>query len=113
MIREQLLDPILGRKAQIFVQTVTHIVTVQQITVMAHAQQSALQFVGKGGFTSPRQAGEPDNAGPLPLLLAALCATHCMRVPDQISGFLEAADGCHAIPSVESSVQLPAGLGLL
>ena len=54
-------------KAEVPVQAVAHIVTVQQIGVVTHCSQALLDDVGNSGLAGTGQAGEPQYGGLLVL----------------------------------------------
>ncbi len=68
------LFPVFGREAQVFVQAETDVIAVESVACQALLEKMLLESDRYGGFSRGRQAGEPDCAAPLLAQLAAFLA---------------------------------------
>jgi hypothetical protein len=78
------LHPVLGAEAEVAAQAVPHIVAVQQVGVHAQRGQALLDQAGDGGLARAAQAGEPQQAGALALVLRAAGPVYLHLLPDDV-----------------------------
>ena len=89
------LDAVGLGEAEVAVEAVAHVVAIEQHGVMAGGEQALLDDVGDGRFAGAREAGEPDDGGPLLLERSALRFADEERLPMDVSRAAQ-AEGDHA-----------------
>ena len=83
------LDAVSVGEAEIAVEAVADVVAVEDEGVAAQLVEAFLQRVGDGGFAGAGEAGEPEDAGRLRLLLGEGLAGHINRLPVDVGGAAE------------------------
>src|SRR3546814_16454146 len=73
-------------EAQVLVQAVADVVTIEQVGVLAHRQQLLFRQVGDGGLARAGQAGEPDAARLLMLDARARGLVDIDMLPVDVAG---------------------------
>src|SRR5262249_48310122 len=75
------LDAVLGSEAQVLVESVAHVVAIEEIGVAAGGREALLDAVGNGGFAGAGEAGQPQHARLLPLQPRAQLPVDIERLP--------------------------------